>query len=58
MRKPRKSVSKKAVKQLKKNSKKAPSRQYGKAVMKKDPRKPGREMGYNDPGKTKLPDYK
>ena len=26
--------------------------------MKKDPRKPGREMGYNDPGKTKLPDYK
>ncbi|KKN04150.1 hypothetical protein LCGC14_1100360 [marine sediment metagenome] len=54
----RKKVSKKAVKKLKENAKKAPARQYGKAVMKDDPKKAGRKMGYADPGKTNLPAYK
>ena len=54
----RKKVSKKAVKQIKENMKKAPSRQYGKAMMKDDPRKAGRKTGYADPGKTNLPAYK
>ena len=53
-----KKASKKAVKQLKESAKKAPSRQYGKAVMKDDPRKSGRKMGYADPGKSNLPAYK
>lgn len=53
-----KGVSKKAVKQLKKNMKKAPSKMYGKAVMKDDPKKAGRKTGYATVSKTKLPDYK
>ena len=53
-----KGVSKKAVKQIKERAKKAPSRQYGKAVMKDDPKKAGRKTGYADPGKTNLPAYK
>lgn len=53
-----KGVSKKAVKQLNKNRKKAPSKLYGKTVMKEDKRKPGRKVGYATVSKTKLPDYK
>ncbi len=52
-----KKVSKKAVKQLNENAKKAPSRQFGKAVMRDDPRKAGRKTGYAEPGQTKLPAY-
>lgn len=51
-------VSKKAGKQLKKNMKKAPAKRYGVAVMKDDPRTPGRKVGYATVSKTKLPDYK
>ncbi len=39
-------AAKRTAKKL--NVKKAPSRQHGKPVMKDDPRKPGRKMGYAD----------
>ena len=39
-----KRAAKRTAKKL--NVKKAPSRQHGKAVMKDDPRKEGRKMGY------------
>lgn len=51
-------VSKKAGKQLKENSKKAPIRQYGKPVMKDDPKKPGRKTGYNTAGSGIKAEYK
>jgi len=41
-----KKTLRKAAKALNKSAKKAPSRQHGKPVMKDDPRKPGRKMGY------------
>ena len=47
--------SKKAVKQL--NERKAPAKAHGKPVMKDDPRKPGRKMGYATVTKTELPKY-
>ncbi len=51
-------VSKKAGKQLKKARKKAPSRQFGKPIMKDDPRKSGRKMGYADAGTGMKAKYK
>ncbi len=39
-----KRAAKRTAKKL--NVRKAPSREHGKAVMKDDPRKPGRKMGY------------
>ena len=53
-----KGASKKAAKSLNEQRKKAPSKRYGVAVMKDDPRKPGRKIGYATTSKTKLPDYK
>lgn len=50
-----KGVSKKAVRQLKKQ--KIPAKQHGKAVMVDDPKKPGRKVGYATVTKTKLPKY-
>jgi hypothetical protein len=52
-----KGASKKAAKQLNKMAKSAPSKRYGKAVMKEDTRKPGRKMGYATTASTKLPKY-
>jgi hypothetical protein len=51
-------VSKKGKKQLKKLMTNPPQKVHGKAVMKDDPRKPGRKIGYATVSKTKLPDYK
>ncbi len=52
-----KGVSKKAVKQLKKRMEKPVSKRHGKAVMKEDPNKPGRKIGYATVTETKLPKY-
>ena len=52
-----KGASKKAVKQLKKTMGKAPTKLHGKAVMREDPKKPGRKIGYATVTKTTLPKY-
>ena len=51
-------VSKKAIKQYKKLRDKPVTKRYGKAVMKDDPNKPGRRIGYATTTKTELPAYK
>ena len=48
-------VSKKAVKQLNKARNKPVSKRFGKTVMKDDPNKPGRKVGYASLATTKLP---
>jgi hypothetical protein len=50
-----KGVSKKAVKKLNENRTKPVNKRYGKTVMKEDPSKPGRKIGYATTAKTKLP---
>lgn len=52
-----KGFSKKAVRQLKKRMGKAPTKLHGKAVMRDDPKKPGRKIGYATVTKTTLPKY-
>lgn len=52
-----KGVSKKAVRQLKKRMGKPTPKLHGKPVMKEDPKKPGRKIGYATVTKTELPKY-
>lgn len=56
-RKDPKGASKKAARQLKKTRETPPAKLHGKPVMKDDPRKPGRKMGYATVTKTVLPKY-
>lgn len=55
--KSRKGFSKKAAKQVNEGRKKAVTKRHGKTVMKEDPSKPGRKVGYASVSKTKLPKY-
>lgn len=51
-------MSKKGKKHLRKVMTTPPSKLHGKAVMRDDPREPGRKYGYATVAKTELPDYK
>ena len=55
--KPPKGFSKKAVKAVNKSRKTPVTKRHNKTVMKDDPSKPGRKVGYVSVSKTKLPKY-
>ena len=53
-----KGFSKKAVRALNKRRRTPTTKLYGKAVMKDDPDKPGRRIGYATTAETELPKFK